>query len=241
MPNASGAGVSDRTMQSPSDRLKQARIRRGFESAADAARALQMSEPTVRAHENGTRKLRWDVAQRYARAYGVDATWLMDGDRKPSSKAGLENPVTPKLANVYGVVAAGLWFEDDGWQTPKFEDVPVVPMKYRGVQQTAWKVIGPSMDLVGIIDGGFVVTVPYWEVRVAPQDNDLVVVEQRDGSKIERSVKQVLILPETIELWPRSSSPEFQRPIVIPRDHSADSSAVELIGLVVGFYRAFSF
>lgn len=225
-------------METAADRLKQSRAKR-YATAAEAARALSLSAPTVRSHENGGRKLKWDWAVRYAAAYRVDPEWIMSGKRKPNPEAGVTSPIVTEPVHVYGVVAAGLWLEDGDWQISKFDPVPVVPMKYRGVEQTAWKVLGPSMDLAGILDGGYVVTVPYWEVRIAVQDNDLVVVERRDGSKIERTVKQAVIGPNRVELWPRSSSSDYQTPILIPRDHKHDGSQVEIVGLVVGFYRPF--
>ncbi|MGA1800212.1 helix-turn-helix transcriptional regulator [Sphingomonas sp. 4RDLI-65] len=61
----------------PSDRLRLARERAGFSSAADAARAHRWSEGAYRHHENGTRNYPTKTAEDYARAYGVSASWLL--------------------------------------------------------------------------------------------------------------------------------------------------------------------
>lgn len=61
-----------------SDRLVAARKLAGFESAADAARALSVPEPTYLAHENGSRGFR-AKAEKYARRFGVSLEWLLTG------------------------------------------------------------------------------------------------------------------------------------------------------------------
>lgn len=64
------------------ERLKWAR-ERIYESASDAARALQMNVPTYLGHENGSRGGK-DNAQKYARLFKVNYTWLMTGKGDPS-------------------------------------------------------------------------------------------------------------------------------------------------------------
>lgn len=145
---------------------------------------------------------------------------------------------SPKLAHVVGVVQAGLWYDESHPPQVEYEPIPYVPTRYPNLKQVAYRVQGSSMNLRKIEDGDFVIAVPYWEVRIAPQDRDLVVVERRrDGGEIERTVKEVAIQPEHIELWPRSSDPAWQKPILIPRDQQpSDFVEVEIVGLVVGRY-----
>jgi hypothetical protein len=68
------------------ERLKQARIAAGYETATAAAAAFDWSAVTYRAHEAGGRRLRQDAAEKYARAFRVSAAWLMtgEGSMKPS-------------------------------------------------------------------------------------------------------------------------------------------------------------
>src|ERR671929_183506 len=49
----------------PYERLQSARRQAGYKSAADAARAFGWNVVTYRAHENGTRGLKRDAAERY--------------------------------------------------------------------------------------------------------------------------------------------------------------------------------
>lgn len=70
----------------PPQRLREARIKAGFKSAADAARRHGWRTPTYSAHENGTRNLSRENAATYAAAFAVDPAWLLFGDstRAPS-------------------------------------------------------------------------------------------------------------------------------------------------------------
>lgn len=146
---------------------------------------------------------------------------------------------TPMFVPVRGQVAAGLWFEDGEWDTPKYPEVPVVPSRYRNVPQIAYKVVGDSMDERGFVDGSYVITVPYWQVRTQIQDGDAVVVERRDGSRVERTIKIVVIGPGEYRLEARSTNPRWaDTAIVIPRDRpEANDNSVEIIGLVIGSYK----
>lgn len=65
-------------MESSSDRLKRARIAKGFTTATSAARAYGWTESTYIHHENGTRKITPDAAKRYAKYLGVSAADLLE-------------------------------------------------------------------------------------------------------------------------------------------------------------------
>lgn len=75
------------------ERLIWARKEAGFETAADAARALEVKEPTYHGHENGTRGLKIAEADRYSRRFKVSLEWLLTGRgpakarRRPSAAA----------------------------------------------------------------------------------------------------------------------------------------------------------
>lgn len=76
-------------------RLRAAREHAGFSSAREAALNFGFSDATYGQHENGTRGIRGPVAERYAAAFGVSASWIMYGDgpgpgeerRAPRAKA----------------------------------------------------------------------------------------------------------------------------------------------------------
>jgi hypothetical protein len=66
-------------MESRASRLKAARKDAGYTSVRAACDAFGYPYPTYAGHENGSRDYDFDAAQRYARAFKVDATWLMTG------------------------------------------------------------------------------------------------------------------------------------------------------------------
>lgn len=78
-------------------RLREARIGAGYSSIAEAARAFGFHKQNLRDHEADERGVAPDLAERYARAFHVDAAWLLLGgaNRKPKG-AGLV-PVIGKV------------------------------------------------------------------------------------------------------------------------------------------------
>lgn len=65
------------------DRLRIARKRAGYPSAAAAARRLSMVVPTYSGHENGSRGITRKKAATYAAFFKVDLFWLLTGDGEP--------------------------------------------------------------------------------------------------------------------------------------------------------------
>lgn len=66
-------------MESPSDRLRQARIKKAYKSASQAAEVMRIGASTYRHHENGNRDYDSAQAKRYARFFGVSPEWLLYG------------------------------------------------------------------------------------------------------------------------------------------------------------------
>lgn len=71
------------------DRLKEARVAAGFQSATRAAESLGTKDSTYRAHENGQNEYSVDDARRYARKFKVSPIWLMFG-HSPETSTGVE-------------------------------------------------------------------------------------------------------------------------------------------------------
>lgn len=136
---------------------------------------------------------------------------------------------------VRGQAAAGVWLEYDGLQDEAFSPVPAVLTRYKRTTQFAYRIAGPSMDKARIFDGDYVICVDYWTVRARPETGDIVVVERRQGQLIERTCKQIVVVKDGFELWPRSSDARFQDPIRIAAQHDSDDGIeVEVVGLVIG-------
>lgn len=73
-------------MESRADRLRAARRDAGYKTVRAACDAFGYHYPTYAGHENGARDFDFDTAERYAKAFGVDATWLMSGKAPASSE-----------------------------------------------------------------------------------------------------------------------------------------------------------
>lgn len=65
-------------MPEPHQRLAQARLLAGYQTASEAADALGALRPTYLGHENGSRGFKGE-AERYARFYKVSLEWLLTG------------------------------------------------------------------------------------------------------------------------------------------------------------------
>lgn len=142
-----------------------------------------------------------------------------------------------KHASIVGEVAAGRWLEQSDFIDDDLPMVPYVPGKYPNLDQFAFRVVGPSMDLKRIQHGDFVICVPYFEARTQIMDGDIAVIERRNGHLIERTCKEIKCVNGGYELWPRSSDLNFQEPIRIQNkrsSHATDGTEVEIIGLVIG-------
>lgn len=59
--------------------MRIAREKAGYETASDAAAALNMKRSTYIGHENGLRGYRADSAAKYAKKFRVSADWLLFG------------------------------------------------------------------------------------------------------------------------------------------------------------------
>ena len=67
-------------------RLKQSRIKAGFKTAASAADYLGIPYGTYSGHENGSRGIRDDELQHYAKTYKVSLYWLAFGENATRAK-----------------------------------------------------------------------------------------------------------------------------------------------------------
>jgi transcriptional regulator with XRE-family HTH domain len=209
------------------EEVRRLRIARGW-SQADLARACGVNQVTINNVENGiTARSRY--MPEIEAALGVNFAGNVN---KPKT--------IERHAPVVGRVAAGVWTEHDTSEEYIGIMVPYVIDAYPALEQRAYEVSGRSMDQVPILPGDYVVTVPYFEARREPLAGDIVVVERtRDGGYLERSVKEVAVYPDRIELVPRSSDPRFQEPLVVTRagPQPDDTTQIEIVGLVVGLFR----
>lgn len=144
-------------MEEPFERLARARRDAGFEDATFAARRFGWNENSYRSHENGMRGLRRDVAERYAKAFRVNAGWLLTGDMMDPSRSTIP---------IMGRIGAGAEIDAGVEQVPPegyYDAEAMIPLPPYAI---GFEVVGDSM-------------VP----RYGPGD---VVVCPRDGTPFER-------------------------------------------------------
>src|ERR671929_343069 len=94
----------------PYERLQSVRRQAGYKNAADAARAFGWNVITYRAHENGTRGLKRDAAERYGRAFRVSPAWLLTGEGRSDRRLAVP---------VMGWIGAAAEIEPEYGQVPE--------------------------------------------------------------------------------------------------------------------------
>lgn len=162
-------------MDGRAERLRQARIDKGFETAAAAADAFGWSRNTYASNENGNAPFSYRRAKEYAAAFGVRPEWLYDaaGPMQGSAEPGFVSVVGRVGANPEGVVlfATG--------QDPA-ELAPIPP---GGTDKAAaLKVVGHSMR--GVADDGALI---YFEDQRTPPTPDMlghVIVVETDTDEV---------------------------------------------------------
>ena len=87
-------------MEQIADRLREARKNAGYDNAQDACEAFGFKYSTYAGHENGSRGIRADSLQRYAKAYGVSVEWLMTG-KSPVAKVMKAGPALELAGEAY--------------------------------------------------------------------------------------------------------------------------------------------
>lgn len=160
----------------------------------------------------------------------------------PNLKSSLGVQLHPEFLNVRYRAQAGFWAEVEDLSATTQFDRPIAPDP-RFAQWPQWleEVVGDSANK-RIQPGAFAHVVDAVEMGYSPRDGDWVVVERvRDGGHLrERSVKQVAVTRDGIELWPRSTNPRWSTPLRLDAGvENDDTAVVQIVGLVVGVYEAF--
>lgn len=147
--------------------------------------------------------------------------------------AGRSRPVVRRIP-IVGDVEAGIWREAFSISTHDISDfLPLDVQGYENAELRAWRVAGPSMNLV-YPEGRFVITAHPAEAGV--RNGDYVIVQRHKLDVVEITLKE--IVEETsgrIALWPRSTHPDFQSPIYLRHDEH-DQTAPEIVGVVIADY-----
>ena len=162
-------------MDGRAQRLRQARVDRGYETAAAAADAFGWSRNTYASNENGNAPFSYRRAKEYAVAFGVGAEWLYDaaGAIQPAAANGLVPVIGRVGANPEGTV---LFATGD-------DPAELAPIPPGGTDQArALRVAGHSMR--GVADDGALI---YFEDQRTPPSPDMlghVVIVETDTDEV---------------------------------------------------------
>lgn len=162
-------------MDGRAQRLRQARIDRGYDTAASAADAHGWSRNTYASNENGNAPFSYRRAKEYAAAFAVSPEWLYDasGPMQSAAASGFVPVIGQVGANPDGIVLFALG------QDPA-ELAPIPPGG--SDQARALKVSGHSMR--GVADDGALI---YFEDQRTPPTPDMlghVVVVETDTDEV---------------------------------------------------------
>jgi hypothetical protein len=219
-------------IKTPGDRLRELRIRKGYETAADAARAFGWNEHTYKSHENNVRGIRSDAARKYAAAFGSSPAHLLGlSGSEPVPKETINHVVgVPLVAKA----SAGAFRFDEGLEIEGFL-VPAVPRADipAGVQY-AVIIDGPSVNL-RIPDGAFAICAPYENFPGGAKHGQLVHVVRERAGLHEHTIKQLQFTRTGMALMPCSTDPRFQEAIEIASGE--DDTTVTIKGVVIGSYQ----
>lgn len=172
-----------------------------------------------------------------ARVLKIDAAELLEGIdlRNEPPQA-----VRLKKIQVRGAVQAGAWRESVEWPLDDWFSVTVPEdERYPTARVFGLQVRGSSMDRY-YPEGTIVLAISFFDVGRPPQPGERVVVLRRSPTgEFEATLKEY----ETDRqgrhlLWPRSTDPEFQAPIILPADQlpiSLDNAEMPVASPVAAF------
>lgn len=164
-----------------------------------------------------------------------------DYDESAANLAGSELASSPlNICYIVGNVEAGAWrtateLPKDEWEPVPFEPRVDFPsdacrfgLRVRGLSMNRFYPPGTILDCIRFIGADR-----------SPHEGDHVIVYRRGpGDLIEATVKELTRANGRWELWPRSTHPDYQEPLVLdhPPDESDENEDVQIIALVVGSY-----
>ena len=221
------------------NRLKELREKNGYKSAKEAADAMGVNLSTYTQHENGTRQPGRDMIQKYAAFFHSTADYIVAGKLATMVKPNFGRALPSYLASenngipVKGFVRAGIWQE--AYKPEREANLPIpADLRYPGRVQFALEVQGESMNK-RFHPGEYVVCVAY---DGDPRPDEVYVVQRQRGDLFEATLKIARpVSRQRLELWPDSTHPDHQSPLVLLAGQQEDGESIEIIGKGVGAYR----
>lgn len=165
------------------DRLRETRRASGYASATAAAKAFGWGVSTYTHHENGTRRLTSEAAERYARAFAISLDWLLTG--RGAAKAG-----TLPQARLVGHIGAGGEVFDP--ETDDYEMIDALPGAPPGtealiVKNGSMRPVYRDGDVIFVVPGTYdLARLVGVEVAAQTADGRRLLKELRRGSQPDR-------------------------------------------------------
>lgn len=142
---------------------------------------------------------------------------------------------------VTGEVQAGMYREHDtSIDHPVYPPLPVpADPRWPASAQFALITRGTSINRVAE-DGDFLACVDAQAINYSGREGDLVIVQRSrfGGAMIERTAKRYRKKEEVFELWPDSTDPEFQTPIIVDPHDPEEGTEIRILALVAWVHRA---
>ncbi len=158
----------DDLIQARADRLKAYRLQAGFRFAAAAAKRHRWPESTYRSHENGTRPIGDDDADRYAAGFSRPGREITGKDIMygPSDESSDTTEPSVMRVPVMGMIGAGASIE------PEFEQIPA-----DGLHQVELPFAVPDELIAFEVDGD--------SMLPAYEDGDVILVWKEQRRSLE--------------------------------------------------------
>lgn len=218
------------TMNEASDRLRQLRIKRGFSTAAEAAKAFGWNEHTYKSHENGIRGIKLEAARKYSSAYGTSPAYILTGGNGADSPAVNAVMSVPVIARVN----AGAFRYDEGMDEGEIL-VPVVPRADAPASSQYGLIVDGKSVNKRISDGAFAICVRLENYPGGAQHGQLVHVVRERAGLHEHTIKELRFTKDGPVLMPVSDDPRYQEPVKL--SEGEDETIVRIHGVVIGSYQ----
>lgn len=138
-----------------------------------------------------------------------------------------------------GEVAAGLWFDVEEVDVPRFPQYPIpADLRYPASAQYGLVVRGSSINRIAK-EGEVLHCIDIGITAIEPADGDLVIVERRraQGSQKEVTAKKLRKKGRFIELTPDSDDERWKQPLRLDPAKAPDGEEIAIVAIVVAVYK----
>jgi hypothetical protein len=144
-----------------------------------------------------------------------------------------------RTLRMIGEVAAGLWLDVDGAEEREYQQYPVpFDPRYPEEAQYGLIVVGTSINRVAQ-NGDVLQCLDVGISGIAPQEDDVVVVERRRGQAGQKEVTAKRYRPRgnVVELAPDSTDARWTESFIIDPRIPAGDEEIAVIAVVIGVYK----